>query len=74
MACAARRAAAATGATRSVDYQTWIEEVALNLTVGATPEDVLEWYPQVREMLFDNRMSPREAADYIRCFCSGVAV
>lgn len=46
------------------DYATWLQEVANSLNIE--PEDVEEWYPQLKALLYDSGASSSEAADAVR--------
>lgn len=47
-----------------MSWEDWIQEVADILHVE--PEEVVDAFYQVRELLYDAGASPREAADFIR--------
>jgi hypothetical protein len=46
------------------NYDEWLKEVADSLNIE--PEDVEDWYPQLKPLLYDAGASPREAADAVR--------
>ncbi len=48
-----------------MSWEQWLYAVAEEL--NCDPEEILELY-RVRELLFDGGASPKEAADYIRCY------
>ncbi len=45
-----------------MDYATWLRELAVIVGYD-NPDDLDHDYPQLRPLLYDARMSPREAAD-----------
>lgn len=49
-----------------MNYETWLAEVARIL--GCEPEDVEDAFYNVRPLLYDARMSPMEAADFVRSY------
>ncbi len=48
----------------SDSFDEWLSEVADALNIE--PEDVFEYFPQAKELLYDTGASAREAADFIR--------
>lgn len=48
----------------SWNYEAWLQEVANSL--NCEPEEVEDWYPQLKPLLFDSGASPGEAADAVR--------
>ena len=47
-------------------YAEWLQAVADEL--GVEPQDVVDAFYQVRELLYDAKASPKEAADFIRLY------